>query len=362
MSFVRNLSVRTKLLSGFGIVVLLSAITAVTLLSELGTVNAGGVYVGSNSLQSISAIKQIDADANKSRSFQLAALLDSDPASISTDVAEVASLHAAIAHLLTGYRAEVSDAIDARDWHAAQAAWTAYLAAARVRDGLDSMALDPHATLAQDIRVTDATNAKMAAVDAAIATWAAHKQTLATAKLASNASAYGTARLIGITLLIVAVLLAVAIALGLAQMIRSTVTQVLGRATSLQEHCSEYLLLGLRALAEGDLTQEFTPVTEPIANPAGDEIGQVAQAVNGLRDRLVASILAYNETRGRLAEMVGAIQQSSQSVTSASDGMSSISEETGRAVGEIAQAIGGSPRAPSARSRSSARRSTPPSG
>ena len=214
MSFVRNLSVRTKLLSGFGIVVLLSAITAVTLLSELGTVNAGGVYVGSNSLQSISAIKQIDADANKSRSFQLAALLDSDPASISTDVAEVASLHAAIAHLLTGYRAEVSDAIDARDWHAAQAAWTAYLAAARVRDGLDSMALDPHADPGPGHPGHGRHQRQDGRRRRRDRDLGRAQQTLATAKLASNASAYGTARLIGITLLIVAVLLAVAIALA----------------------------------------------------------------------------------------------------------------------------------------------------
>jgi CHASE3 domain sensor protein len=43
MQWFRNLSVRAKLFGGFGVVLALTAIMGVVLLSELGTVNSGGV-------------------------------------------------------------------------------------------------------------------------------------------------------------------------------------------------------------------------------------------------------------------------------------------------------------------------------
>ena len=97
-------------------------------------------------------------------------------------------------------------------------------------------------------------------------------------------------------------------------------------------------------------------MTEPIANPAGDGIGQVAQAVNGLRDRLVASILAYNkyprpaggDGRRDRAVLAKRHQRLGRHVIDL--------EETGRAVGGTRRRSAASPRAPSARSRSSAER------
>ena len=41
-------------------------------------------------------------------------------------------------------------------------------------------------------------------------------------------------------------------------------------------------------------------VTKPIENPSKDELGQVAEAVNGVRDRFEAGIDAYNQTRANL--------------------------------------------------------------
>lgn len=80
-------------------------------------------------------------------------------------------------------------------------------------------------------------------------------------------------------------------------------------------------------------------MTPPIENPGGDELGKVAEAVNGIRERTVASVLAYNETRAGLTELVGQIGETSNVLSAASEEMAATSNEAGRAVGEIAQAV-----------------------
>ena len=138
-------------------------------------------------------------------------------------------------------------------------------------------------------------------------------------------------------------LLAILAAVGLALVITRTVTRpvavVLGRLASLRDHCSTQLTAGLSAVAKGDLTVEVIPVTPLIEDPSADEVGRVSQAVDQIRDRFVASIEAYNQTRGGLREIIAAVASSSQELAGASEQMASTSEEAGRAVGEIANAV-----------------------
>ena len=54
--FFRDLSVRGKLFSGFGAVLVIAVIVGVVLLSQMGNVNAGGVYLGTNAVPSVQTI------------------------------------------------------------------------------------------------------------------------------------------------------------------------------------------------------------------------------------------------------------------------------------------------------------------
>jgi methyl-accepting chemotaxis protein len=122
--------------------------------------------------------------------------------------------------------------------------------------------------------------------------------------------------------------------------IRRGVAPVLDRAQMLMENCATDLRTGLEKMSTGDLTFEITPVTPPIEDIGNDEIGLVATALNGIRERTVASVNAYNATRGALADLVGSLQTASGTVSSASEQMASTSAETGNAIGEIATAVG----------------------
>ena len=150
---------------------------------------------------------------------------------------------------------------------------------------------------------------------------------------------YESSRTQTIVLLLAALLLGAGIAFAVSRTIRRGVTAILARIRGLQDHESTDLQEALDAMADGDLTVEVTPVTEPIEAPGRDEVGQVAEAVNGIRERMVASVDAYNRMVQRLRGLIGDVSGSATSVSSASEQMASTSEETGRAVGDIAKAV-----------------------
>jgi methyl-accepting chemotaxis protein len=141
-------------------------------------------------------------------------------------------------------------------------------------------------------------------------------------------------------LLVLLAVVAIGIAFAVSRQIKSGVDVVLDRLRSLQDHCTTYLREGLEAFASGDLTKGYEPVTAVIDNPSKDEIGQVGEAVNGIRERTVASLVAYNAAAEKLRTMIGDVSKTAGSVSSASHEIASTSEESGRATGEIAQAVG----------------------
>ncbi len=154
-----------------------------------------------------------------------------------------------------------------------------------------------------------------------------------------NSSA-SSSKTLTIVILVLSVLFGVGLSVAVSRSIKQGVDVVLERLSSLRDKCATNLKAGIEALAHGDLTVPVQAVTAPIANPSKDEIGQVADAVNGVRDRFEAMINAYNQTRANLDQIVGQVSGSAAQVSSASHEMASTSEESGKATGEIAQAVG----------------------
>jgi methyl-accepting chemotaxis protein len=143
---------------------------------------------------------------------------------------------------------------------------------------------------------------------------------------------------------LIAGLLAVLAGAALAFLITRTVTQpvrsVLETLASLRDRDVTELSGGLGAMAQGDLTVEVVSATEPIDDPAGDEMGRVSRAVDAIRDKVTESVEAYNGSRAGIRDIVAAVGASSQTLSAASQQMATTSEEAGKAVGEIAAAVG----------------------
>ena len=136
-----------------------------------------------------------------------------------------------------------------------------------------------------------------------------------------------------------AIALAIAISLWIVRGIRRGVVAILGRLRGLSDEAGS-LSGALDAAAGGDLTVGVTCATEPIEEIGSDEIGEIAVAVNAIRDSTAASVGSYGEMRANLASLVGEVSLAAASVAGSSQQMASTSDESGRAVGEIAHAIG----------------------
>jgi methyl-accepting chemotaxis protein len=159
------------------------------------------------------------------------------------------------------------------------------------------------------------------------------------AETAEANAATAKARRLGIISGLLAILLAAGAAFFVVRGIRRGVTAILSRLSSLTGD-ADALAEALDAAATGDLTTRVTTHTSPIDRLSSDEIGQVAAAVNTIRDRTEASAESYNQMVDGLRELVADVSTAASSVSSSSQEMASTADETGRAVGEIATAMG----------------------
>jgi methyl-accepting chemotaxis protein len=331
----RRLPIAAKLQLGFGVVIVLLIAVVALALTRMASMDAKATAVGTNDLPSVSVIGTVDAAQNDYRAFQYKHILTDSDASMKATEALLAQRDATIARAFRTYRPMIVDARDRGLWQKAVAQWAQYLRLTA-----------PFRALSQQNRTVDATRAidKGAAafitLSDNLAAWKAYNAKIAAADVKDTHDAYTSARAAMLVLALVALLVAAAITVLLSRSIKRAVVAVLDRLTSLRAHDTTALRGGLDHLAAGDLTVTVAPVTERIERWPNDELGDVAQAVNAVRDDTVASVEAYNATREALAAMIGQVAGTASTVSSASAQMASTSDEAGRAVGEIASAVG----------------------
>jgi len=336
VQFFRDMSVRMKLFGGFGLVLALSLIVGVVLITQMGSINTGGVYVGDNALPSVQMIGQISKDAVDYRRAQLRYVIETQASYLAKQKQAWTADDAEIQSLLKKYQSAFTNATDRQLWQSASTEWAAY-----TKQTTQLEAVGRNGVSAAVVNLIHASDGPYTQLSGTLSTWMNDNIKWANEQVKSNASTFSSAKTIGIVLLTILALVAIAIAFLVSRSIKRSVDVVLERLSSLRDKCATNLKAGIEALAHGDLTFPVKAVTQPIENPSKDELGQVAAAVNGVRDRFEAGIEAYNQTRANLSEIVGQVSGSAGQVSAASQQMASTSEESGRATGEIANAVGG---------------------
>ncbi len=114
------------------------------------------------------------------------------------------------------------------------------------------------------------------------------------ALLVSRIDKFSAARLRVALFVLLGALVALFLFIGFFVSTRRGVRDISDRLSSLRDNCSADLSTALQRMTDGDLTVEVTPVTPPITDISRDELGDVAVAVNAIRDSTVGSIAAYN--------------------------------------------------------------------
>ena len=334
MNRLRDLPIAGKLGAGFGAVIVLMVLIALTAVSRLGASDADTRYVGANALPSVELIAGVKTSAFDYHGVALEEVLAVDPEEMPELDGELEAAATNVSKSLERYRGLVSDARDRALYQKTASAWRTYLskidgftdAAHKLKGDEASERLD---------NGDDAFDATLVAIDK----WQAYNDKIAARTVQESHATYKSGRALVLALLLAATLLGIGIAVSITRQVKRGVSVVLDRLRMLRDNCATDLRAALEGLAEGDLTRTVTPVTPLIENPGKDELGQVAEAVNAIRNSTVASVEAWNSSREALSELIGEVSLTAGTVSSASQQMAATSDEAGRAVGEITQAV-----------------------
>jgi methyl-accepting chemotaxis protein len=331
---LRRMSLGQKLYGSFGFTLAVAAVLGVVVITSMGSMNQSSDRVTNTAYPSVGAVDDMTTSIETLVRHQREHLTTpgaADKALVATQIQVdrktfigAAARFASLPHA----PGDISRMATVRSL------FTKYLAETAPFVGLSDAGKTQPAT--QMLASSDGT---FSSIEATLGKLAQSQDRSASQATAAVASSYTTARTLTLALLGFLLVAVAVVAYLLTRGIRNGVRPVLDRLQMLQANCATDLRAGLERMAQGDLTYEITPVTPPIENIGGDEIGRIGEAVNAIRDRTVASVAAYNETRASLTRLVTSMQEASNMVSSASVEMASTSEETGRAVGEIANAI-----------------------
>jgi methyl-accepting chemotaxis protein len=275
---------------------------------------------------------------NENRALTNNHILETDPAQQRRIEAKIAANAQSIDSALAGVRKTLVTPEGKATFTKLQADNTAYRSA---RAGVIERSNDPKVDAETAFAYNKATAIPaVAKVQADYDKLFASKVDLGEKTAGSIHSSYTSSRTLIVALLLIALAAGTALTLIISGAVRKSLATVVDRLGMLSGHCAAELGIGLQSMAEGDLTYEVTPITPLIDHWSNDEIGDVAQSTNKLRNGLVGSIEAYNASRGQLGELVGQVTLAANSVSAGSQQMAATSGETGRAVSEIAHAIG----------------------
>ncbi len=336
----RNLSLRRKLLGGFGSVLSLALLICAVMLAQASNMNSMQQRVANNNVPSLLLIDKILATANDYQASLGQLVLYSGGArrvQLQAASADAAGIDAD----LLSYRKLAAAGATTYHWHQAAALWKS-----TKRFAAPLLSMSVVAGASTTARMSRLNVSYITPLQNILGTWRQVELTSERAHARATAAAYSTARLDGLGLLALAILLGVGIATIVSTSVKRNVDIVLDRVQSLERHCVAELSEGLQALAAGDLTRSYVPVTPLIPNPSRDELGHIASAVNGLRNGVVDALTAFNQTCARLSGVVGEIADSAGVVSASSERLTVNSmesghavEQSGRAAGDIAQAI-----------------------
>jgi methyl-accepting chemotaxis protein len=152
-------------------------------------------------------------------------------------------------------------------------------------------------------------------------------------------SAASLTQTLSIGLGLLAVLLGLAIGYILSRSITRGVRAVQEQMTLMTERGMTGLDEAMAAFARNDLTYELVPSLEPIENYGSDEIGQTTAVSNKMLEKLQNAMRSYETARAGLTLTIGEVKMAANAVARTSGELSGAATQSGNASSQIAQTI-----------------------
>jgi methyl-accepting chemotaxis protein len=332
----RRIPIVVKLLGSAAVLIALMAVVGLVAISSLSQVADKSAHSYANATEPLEALAVAQAKANEVRALVNAAILEHTPAGRDGQVAAVAEDDAKIAEQLARVRPSLETPRAKALFNNLTDHWKSYVAARDRALEINAAGRDADAYAYNRDNAVPKFKLVAADFDALFDS----KVDLAADGASDVHDTKASSRTIIVAILMLATLIGLATAWFIAAGIKRNVLAIVGRLADLREHDTTDLRAAMDRMAAGDLTVTVTPRATPIETWSNDELGDVAQAVNAVRDNTASSLEAYNRSREALVAMISEVAGTAGSVSSSSQQMAAISEESGRAITEIAHAVG----------------------
>jgi len=294
MNALGNLNIGKKLGLGFGLVLVLTAVLAVTALLELSKINGNTVDIAGNWLPSVKTLGQFSTDAAMFRRYELAYLLSTDQTMREENQEKMNSSADAVNQDTKTYEPMISSDEERQLYADISTAWSKYLDVNR-----------RVVELAQQSKMADAT--KLSLVDG-LAAYGAFTSSLdkdielndkgaQTAK-ASAAGTYSSSKYLLVGLSVAAVVIGLLIAIGLARSIASSTAE---------------MLAAIEEIAANNLSMADVNIR------SHDEIGKAGVALNKMKNNLHQIIESISGTAQQVAAASEEFSSTSQQITANSE-------------------------------------------
>jgi methyl-accepting chemotaxis protein len=338
-----SLSIRSRLLASFGVVVVLLLAVGLLAISKLGSLDGQVNQLANRVVPATDIVGQASAAMNKFRKDELHYILatPADRAGADGVSGDLAGDLQTMSGLLSSYRQNglVTDATDGHLLAAFRAAFDDYVAKTSAFRRLADKGQTAAAGAVVGSGPGDHAYDALKAADAA---WEKYKQTVAKRTAATSRSTYTAGRSVILVLLIIAVFVAVGVALAISRRLAGGISAV-GRAA--------------KKIARGEIDQRVEVTSR-------DELGEMAADFNAMTDYLretadVAETIAAGDltvdvtprsdkdalgnaladmTTG-LRSLVGSINDATGTMNTSTRVIASSSEDAGRSVNEVSSAI-----------------------
>jgi methyl-accepting chemotaxis protein len=338
-----SLSIRSRLLASFGVVVLLLLVVGLLAISKLGSLNGKVNQLAARVVPATDVVGQASAAMNKFRKDELHYILATPAARAGADGVsdDLAGDLQTMSGLLAGYRQDglVSDATDARLLNDFRGAFDEYVAKT---SAFRKLADKGHTAAAGAVIGSGPGDHAYDALKAADAAWEKYKQTVAKRTSAASRSTYTAGRSLILVLLIVALLVAVGVALAISRRLARGISAVGGAAKKIARGEIDQRVKVTSRDELGEMAADFNAMTDYLRETADIAAtiaaGDLTADVTPRSDRDALGNALADMTTG-LRALVGSINDATGTMNTSTRMIASSSEDAGRSVNEVSSAI-----------------------
>lgn len=342
MKWFANMKIATKLASGFGLCLLLTALIGGVSLVRMNQMNASSRLIVDDTVSGLKSMVAITADIKQYRIYEFRHILATDNVVKTSLETYMATAQTNIAKNYKEYDASINSEEDRQNFKDLKASWETYLT------GHPELITLSHTNNFKkcsaymsgsyfDKFVLVSTNIKK------ITDWNVKNGDRLAAESAALAS---SARMTILVLLVSAILAGIVIATLITRTITGPVAQMSGRIKSLGGICVTNLGKAVEALATGDLTAKIATATTLLEIKSSDEFGQMGADLNVMILQTQATIATFEKAQASLSELVGGARAAAESIASTSmqvaagnDDLSQRTEEQASSLEETASSM-----------------------